>query len=107
MQTLILRTNAPEQSDKWISASTVGSVGSTFGSKRLRSAMANHMNRHFSPRDPLDAENLTVSCGTTATVEMLAFALADEGEGVLLDRPVYSSHENDLRLRTGYTLISL
>ena len=80
----------------------MGAVGSTFGSKRLRSAMASHMNRHFNPQGPLNAEDLTFSCGTTAIVEMLAFTLGDRGDAVLLDRPVYSSHENDLRLRTGY-----
>jgi aspartate/methionine/tyrosine aminotransferase len=85
-----------------MSAATTGRVGSTFGSQRLRIAMAAHMNRNFCPQTPLDAENLTVACGTTAIAEMLAFTLANDGDGVLLDQPVYSSHEKDLRFRTGY-----
>lgn len=90
-----------------MSAANTGGVGSTFGSMRLRIAIAAHVNRHFHPQTPLGAENLTVACGTTAIAEMLAFTLANEGDGVLLDRPVYSSHEKDLRFRTGYWLIGL
>jgi aspartate/methionine/tyrosine aminotransferase len=64
--------------------------------------MAAHINRHFYPLDILDDEKLTFSSGTTAMVEMLAHTLGDHGDGVLLDRPMYSSHEKDLRLTAGY-----
>ena len=66
------------------------------GSKRLRTAMASHMNSYFNPVSPVLPDDISFSAGVTAINEMYAWSLADEGDGILLNRPIYGAFENDL-----------
>ncbi|KAI0454571.1 PLP-dependent transferase [Xylaria acuta] len=60
------------------------------GNLRLREAMANHMNKHFEPASPIDAEEITFAAGVTDLNEACA--------------PVYGAFSRDLSMRTGVDL---
>lgn len=66
------------------------------GSRRLKSAMANHVNLNLKPACSLNANDIMFARGVTAINEMYAWCLADEGDGILLSKPIYAAFENDL-----------
>jgi xeroderma pigmentosum group C-complementing protein len=72
------------------------------GTKRLRGAMASHLNDHFNPFIPVTSEHVTFTTGVTALNEMIALTLTDEGEGILLGRPIYGSFYGDLMTKSKY-----
>jgi len=70
------------------------------GPRRLREAMASHLNDYFSPFRPVTADEVTFTAGLTGLNEMLAFNLTDEVEAILLGRPIYGSFYDDLKTKT-------
>lgn len=70
------------------------------GSLRLRSAMANHLNTHFNPFTPVDAEEITFSVGVTSLNELCALLLCNPDDSILLIGPVYGSFTRDLTTKT-------
>jgi xeroderma pigmentosum group C-complementing protein len=66
------------------------------GTKRLREAMASHVNHYFNPHFPITEEQVTFTAGVTGLNEMVAFNLTNEGEGILLGRPIYGAFNSDL-----------
>lgn len=66
-----------------------------FGGSRLRKAMASHMTRYFHPLQPFDPDNFVFTNGVTALCEMLGFSLFDEGDTILLSRPIYQAFKGD------------
>jgi 1-aminocyclopropane-1-carboxylate synthase len=64
--------------------------------------MAAHINNYFSPFNHVAAEHVTFTAGVTRLNEMITFSLADEGEVILLGRPVYGSFYGDMSTRTKY-----
>ncbi|TVY19878.1 putative aminotransferase tcpI [Lachnellula arida] len=75
------------------------------GTLRLRKAMAAHINKHFSPFNPITAENVTFTAGVTGLNEMITLSLVDEGEGILLGRPIYGAFRGDMTTRTKSKLV--
>jgi aspartate/methionine/tyrosine aminotransferase len=75
------------------------------GSKRLRCAIAQFLNRHLKPVTPLDAEQLVVTNGVSPAIEHVSWAFADPGEGILLGRPFYGTFIPDLSTRPGATVV--
>ena len=75
-----------------------------YGSARLRKALASHFDDYFAPHEAVTAEEITVASGLTAIHDMLSFGLCEEGDGVLLDRPVYGAFEKDLVAKAKYLL---
>ncbi|RSL58227.1 hypothetical protein CEP54_007885 [Fusarium duplospermum] len=74
------------------------------GTLRLRSAMANHLNRHFHPAQTIDAEEITFTAGVTNINEVCASVTCDPGEAIMLGRPIYGSFSEDFVMRTGVNL---
>ena len=70
------------------------------GTKRLREAMASHLNDYFDPFVPVTSEDVTFTAGVTGLNEMIAFSLTDEGDGILLGRPIYGSFYDDLMAKS-------
>ena len=61
--------------------------GSGFtGDIQLRNALASFYNKYFKAHISLDCQNVVITCGTTATLDMIAFALCDPGDGILIGR---------------------
>ncbi|KAF1991893.1 aminotransferase [Aulographum hederae CBS 113979] len=69
------------------------------GTARLRKGMAKHMNKYFNPLVPVDPENFIFATGCTSLFEMLGFALAEPGDGIILSRPCYQAFEIDFGWR--------
>jgi 1-aminocyclopropane-1-carboxylate synthase len=70
-----------------------------WGSHRFRAAMAAHLDRYFKPVEKVHPEQLIFASGCTSLFEMLGFTLFEEGESLLLGRPIYQSFEKDFELK--------
>ena len=73
-----------------------------WGSNRLRTAMAKHMNRHFHTVVPIDKEELLFANGVTSLCTMLAFCIAEPGDGILMSSPIYQAFPLDFGLAAKY-----
>ncbi|KAJ1648597.1 hypothetical protein LPJ64_000179 [Coemansia asiatica] len=69
------------------------------GSPTLRQEIAGIFNRHFYPANPIDAADIVVTNGCTSAIEMLAFAMCDPGDHILIPSPLYGALDNDMTLR--------
>ncbi|KAJ1725078.1 hypothetical protein LPJ53_000729 [Coemansia erecta] len=69
------------------------------GEPELRGEIANMFNRHFYPVVPVKADDIVVTNGCTSAIEMLAFAMCNPGDHVLIPAPCYGSLDNDMSLR--------
>ncbi|KZZ96079.1 Pyridoxal phosphate-dependent transferase, major domain protein [Moelleriella libera RCEF 2490] len=68
---------------------------SAAGGSRFPAALAAHLNEYFRPHEPVRAEHITVTGAATPMHEILAWGVADAGEGILTSRPVYGRFELD------------
>lgn len=75
------------------------------GSTRLRTAIAQFLNRHLHPVTPLTPDQLVVTNGVSPAIEHVSWAFADPGEGVLLGRPYYGTFIPDISQRPGTTVV--
>ena len=75
---------------------------SFYGSKRLRSAIAQFVNLHFHPHQAVKQEDVVATAGLTNSLEQMAYNLGDPGDGFLIGRPYYTSLPKDFGSRAGY-----
>jgi aspartate/methionine/tyrosine aminotransferase len=61
----------------------------------------------FNPVDPVKREQLYFTSGCTALLDQLFYALCDEGDGVLLGKPMYGGFVNDMQTRARAKLIAV
>ncbi|KAL4811159.1 pyridoxal phosphate-dependent transferase [Aspergillus unguis] len=78
---------------------------STATSNDLPVATAAHLNKYFAPRTPIKPQNIVKVGGVTAAGNMLSFALAEQGDGVLVSRPVYGRFELDYGVQGGVEIV--
>lgn len=71
------------------------------GGPGLRPALAAHLNETFRPHTPISAEHIVIGAGATSIAEILAFALLNPGDGLLLSRPIYPGYLKDFVPRAG------
>ena len=69
------------------------------GTSEFRESLAKFLDHYMKPLEPIDKDNLFVFNGCDSVIEMLAFAMCDAGEGVLVPSPCYSIFDNDFRNR--------
>lgn len=72
-----------------------------YGSKRLRSAIAQFVNRYFQPHQAVTQEHVLATAGLTNSLEQVAYALGDHGDGFLIGKPYYTSLPKDFGSRAG------
>jgi aspartate/methionine/tyrosine aminotransferase len=79
---------------------------SSAGGPRFPIAMANFINENFKPFIPVTKDNIITAGGVTSIEDMLAFNLADPGDGILVSAPIYGRFEldfgNEARLKIVY-----
>ncbi|KAL8988543.1 MAG: hypothetical protein Q9177_002398 [Variospora cf. flavescens] len=75
-----------------------------FGSRALRTALSSFFNDYFNPIEKVLPEHLLVAGGVTSIIDLICFAFADEGDGILIGRPLYTSFANDVKARAGAVL---
>jgi 1-aminocyclopropane-1-carboxylate synthase len=68
---------------------------STAGGSRFPKALAVHLNDYLEPLDPIEPADIIVTGAATAMHDVLAWAMADPGDGILMSRPVYGRFELD------------
>ncbi|KAF8439183.1 pyridoxal phosphate-dependent transferase [Terfezia claveryi] len=61
-----------------------------WGSLRLRTNLAGFVNKYFHPVMEINPGEIIVSSGVSGILDQLAWATCNEGDGVLIGRPVYS-----------------
>lgn len=57
--------------------------------------MTKHINRLFHPLIPVEADQILFANGVTSLCEMLGFTIFDEGDAVLLSKPIYQAFQLD------------
>ncbi|KUJ21837.1 PLP-dependent transferase [Mollisia scopiformis] len=75
------------------------------GGLRFPIAMANHLNEYFDPHSPVNPDDILTAAGLTAIDEMIAFALGDPGDAVLVSRPIYGRFELDFGNTAGLKIV--
>ncbi|KAL2811087.1 pyridoxal phosphate-dependent transferase [Aspergillus granulosus] len=79
--------------------------GSMATEHKLEGAAAAHLNKYLKPLKPIEPRMVMKTNGCTAAGNMLAFALADFGDGVLISRPVYGRFELDYGAQGGVDIV--
>lgn len=67
------------------------------GSNALRSNLAGFLTKHFHPQTTIQMEHVAILNGVSAIIDDVCFCLCDEGEGVLLGRPLYVGFISDFK----------
>jgi aspartate/methionine/tyrosine aminotransferase len=69
------------------------------GSPRLRQGLAALLNSNFQPREPVRYEDILILPGVTAVIDSLAWAICNEGEGIIIPQPFYGGFAVDMATR--------
>ncbi|CAM1506360.1 Fc.00g060010.m01.CDS01 [Cosmosporella sp. VM-42] len=69
--------------------------GSHGGGPRFPNALATHLNEYLNPHEPITADMIQCVGAATAMHDILAWGVADPGDGFLTSRPVYGRFELD------------
>jgi aspartate/methionine/tyrosine aminotransferase len=75
------------------------------GYKRLKNAAARFLTRHFKPVTPIVPSHIHISNGLTPAIQNVAWAIADDGDALLLGRPYYVAFKPDVSRRTGVDVL--
>lgn len=80
----------------------------SIGSNELRTNLAQFMTRNFKPQNEIKMEHVAILAGVSAIIDDVCYCLCDEGEGVLLGRPLYVGFISDIvnRARAKPVLVS-
>lgn len=76
------------------------------GSPELKLALASFYKKYFKARD-ISAENILIGNGCTSLLDLLAFALCDSGDGILIAKPLYGGFCNDLSGRANVEVVDV
>lgn len=75
------------------------------GGPYFRKAMAAFLNNYFQPHSPVHPDDIVGAAGVTAILEMLAFGIADAGDAILANRPIYGRFEVDVAVKARVKII--
>lgn len=69
-------------------------------SDRFPKALAAHLTEYLNPVLPIEPEHVRSTSSCTALHDMLSWAMADPGDAILLNRPIYGRFELDFTNRS-------
>jgi 1-aminocyclopropane-1-carboxylate synthase len=61
----------------------------------------------FNPAIPVEQKHLAIAAGCTAILDNLFWSLCDNGDGVLIGKPLYGGFANDLEIRSKVKLVAV
>ncbi|XHF98611.1 hypothetical protein AWENTII_002159 [Aspergillus wentii] len=77
------------------------------GSRRLRRAAAAFLTDEFQSREAITADNLFITPGCSSALDALAWAICDEGEGILIPQPFYNGFNFDTQYRSNARVVGV
>ncbi|PVV02955.1 hypothetical protein BB560_002582 [Smittium megazygosporum] len=78
--------------------------GSPRGSDAFRNEIASLVNRHFNVHTPITDDDIVVTNGCTAAINVISWIICNPGDAVLVSAPLYGAFLSDVTHRTGATL---
>jgi len=72
---------------------------------RLPAAAAVHLNNILNPHSPINSKQIVVADSPTSLGNMLGYSLAERGDGILVNRPVYGRFELDYGVEAGVEMV--
>lgn len=79
--------------------------GSSIGSARLQRALASYLNSQFQPLEPVCADSIAIGPGVTGLIDTITWNICNEGDGIIIPRPLYNSFPRDIEFRSKGKLI--
>lgn len=76
-----------------------------YGMADFRAALARFLTRARGPASPVDPEDLIVTSGASAALDILAYVLCEPGDGIVLPAPYYNGLDMDFTGRAGARLV--
>lgn len=75
------------------------------GGGTLLSHFARHVNENFKPFQPVTAEDVQITASATAAHDLIAWAVGDPGDSILLCKPIYGRLELDFGNKAGINVV--
>lgn len=75
------------------------------GSFRLRRAAARFFENEFGSLAPVTEDDIFVTPGLTSAVDAIVWATCNEGDGIIIPRPLYNGFRIDVQHRTGAVVV--
>uniref|UniRef100_A0A2C9K618 Aminotransferase class I/classII large domain-containing protein n=2 Tax=Biomphalaria glabrata TaxID=6526 RepID=A0A2C9K618_BIOGL len=77
------------------------------GNAELKETGKKFLENYFDPLEDIDAGNVVIVSGVTASLETLAYAVADRGEYIIVPSPFYFRIEKDVKERAEVNVLSV
>jgi aspartate/methionine/tyrosine aminotransferase len=75
------------------------------GSPKLIQALGRFLNTRFKPVSPVVEDELLITAGVAAALDLVTWAICNEGDGVLVSRPLYAGFATDVEMRSRAKLL--
>ncbi|KAI5070005.1 hypothetical protein GOP47_0014348 [Adiantum capillus-veneris] len=75
------------------------------GMPALKSVLSNFLENLVERSMPFNADNIVLTAGATAALEILAFCLGEAGDAFLVPSPYYPGFDRDIKWRSGIQLV--
>ncbi|KAL4789275.1 pyridoxal phosphate-dependent transferase [Aspergillus venezuelensis] len=79
--------------------------GAVAGPNELNVVMSNFFNARFNPASPVRPSEILATNGVSSLIDVAAYNMCDEGEGILVITPTYAMFELDLCARARITIV--
>ncbi|KAJ1982039.1 hypothetical protein H4R33_005114 [Dimargaris cristalligena] len=77
------------------------------GSTKVREQIADMVNSHFAPVDPVLPAHITVHNGTTSAIDIFSYVTCDPGEGIMIAAPYYGGFDFDTFMRAKAPIVEV
>ena len=77
------------------------------GSLRLRRAVATFLQREFRAQQTISPDDISITPGLTSALDSMAWAICNEGDGILIPTPFYNGFHIDLTARSNAKVIKV
>lgn len=75
------------------------------GSNDLRAGVASFINPNFHTTKAIEPSSVSILNGVSSVIDSLAWCICDEGDGILIGRPLYAGFVSDLEKHAKITPI--